>query len=43
MIKFEEQVLHVQNLNPEVETHWRMTNWELFVMGLKCIDAAIRR
>ncbi len=33
--------LLVSNLNPEVETRWTMTRWEMFKLGWRCIRAAL--
>lgn len=41
-IHFDGEYLHVEDLNPEVETEWRMSRWELMVMGFKAIYAALR-
>ena len=34
-------VLLVSNLNPQVETRWRMSRWEMFRTGLRFVRAAI--
>jgi hypothetical protein len=36
-------VLHVEDLNPEIKTAWRMSRAEMFRLGWRCITAAIRR
>lgn len=41
MIRFDGETLHVADLNPEIETRWRMTRWEMFVCGLRFIAAAV--
>lgn len=33
-------VLHVSDLNPEVELGWRMSRWDMIKLGLRCIRAA---
>jgi len=33
--------LVVRDLNPEVEASWTMSRWEMFVLGLRCIGAAV--
>jgi hypothetical protein len=35
-------MLHVEDLNPEVKTKWRMSRWEMFKLGWRCILAAAR-
>ncbi len=34
-------MLHVQDLNPEVKTKWKMSRWDMIKLGFKCIRAAI--
>jgi len=34
-------MLLVANLNPQVETKWRMSRWEMFRTGLRFLRAAI--
>lgn len=34
-------MLHVSDLNPQVETRWRMSRIELVRLGLRCVRAAI--
>jgi hypothetical protein len=36
-------LLHVESLNPEVKTRWRMSRWELFGLGWNMMMAAIFR
>lgn len=38
-----EGMLHVADLNPEVKTKWRMSRWELFAFGWRCLVAAARQ
>lgn len=42
LLRYGRGVLHVEDLNPEMRTHWAMTRWEIFRIGLRCIWAAIR-
>jgi len=35
--------LHVEDLNPEIKTRWRMSRWELFRLGWDLMMAAIFR
>lgn len=41
-IHFDGEFLHVEDLNPQVETEWRMSRWEVMMMGFRAIYAAIR-
>lgn len=38
-----EYVLHVDDLNPEIKTLWRIGRWGLFCLGWSMIAAAIFR
>lgn len=38
-----EHVLHIDDLNPELQTKWRMSRWELFALGWRMMVAAILR
>jgi hypothetical protein len=40
IIQYLDKTLHVADLNPHIETKWRMGRLELIVMGLRCILAA---
>lgn len=40
MLRYGNGLLHVADLNPEVETRWRMSRWEMFVCGLRFALAA---
>lgn len=33
--------LHINDLNPEMHVAWRMTRWEMFKLGLKCLRASL--
>lgn len=36
-------VLHVEDLNQQVQTCWRMSRVEMFKLGWRCLIAAVRR
>jgi hypothetical protein len=36
-------VLKISDLNPEINTRWSMTRWELFRFGLRCILASLHK
>jgi hypothetical protein len=36
-------VLHVSDLNPEINLTWSMSRWELFRIGLRCLKTAFAR
>ena len=42
LIRYAEGILHVEDLNPEVKTKWRMSRIEMVALGWRCIIAAIR-
>lgn len=41
-VTYDGEFLHVEDLNPHVETRWRMSRWEMFVFGAKTVWAALR-
>jgi hypothetical protein len=42
LLKYESGVLHVEDLNPEIKTKWRMNRVEMFWLGWRCIVAALK-
>jgi len=42
-LAYEAGILYVSDLNPQVETRWRMSRSEMFWLGWRCIFAALRR
>jgi hypothetical protein len=34
--------LGIEDLNPEMKTRWKMTRWEMLMLGVKCVWASIR-
>lgn len=38
-----EHVLHIEDLNPEIRTRWKMSRWELLALGWNMMMAAIFR
>lgn len=42
LMAYGQGMLLVANLNPQVETKWRMSRWEMFRTGLRFLRAAIR-
>ena len=42
MITYQAGKLHIEDLNPEWQTTWRITRAELIGMGWRCIWAALR-
>jgi hypothetical protein len=42
MLKYQNRVLHIHDLNPELHTQWRVTRWEMLKLGLRCLWAAMR-
>ena len=43
LMRYEKGVLHVEDLNPHIETRWAMSRGEMLRMGWRCIVAALRR
>lgn len=41
-LTYSDGVLHVSDLNPRIETRWRMTRWDMLKLGWRCIKAALR-
>ncbi len=35
-------VLHIEDLNPQIKTAWRMSRTEMVRLGWRCIVAALR-
>lgn len=40
LVRYEDGLLHIEDLNPEMSTCWRMTRWEMVKLGFKSIFAA---
>ena len=43
MLRYDNGMLEVEDLNPHVQTRWTMTRMEMLRLGLRCILAAIRK
>ncbi|MEY9179692.1 hypothetical protein [Bradyrhizobium sp. USDA 313] len=43
MLSYEHGFLRIQDLNPEVQAQWRMTRWEMFKLGMRCLLASLTR
>jgi hypothetical protein len=41
MIRYGDGVLHVADLNPEMQTRWTMSRWEMLQLGWRCVLAAV--
>jgi hypothetical protein len=41
LVQFDGAFLHIEDLNPHVQTKWRMSRKEMALMGIKAIAAAI--
>jgi hypothetical protein len=39
-LSYDGSVLNVSDLNPQIETRWRMSRWDMLKLGLRCIKAA---
>lgn len=40
LIKYESNVLQIEDLNPEMMVCWRLSRWEMFVFGLRAVLAS---
>jgi hypothetical protein len=43
LLKYQNGLLHVEDLNPQVKTQWRMSRKEMLKLGWRCIVAALSR
>lgn len=41
-VKYDNGFLHVEDLNPELRTKWRMSRSDMLRFGLRCLVAALR-
>lgn len=41
-LEYRDRTLFVADLNPEVELKWRVSPKELFLIGFRCLKAAVR-
>ena len=42
LLRYCDGALDIEDLNPEMKRQWRMSRWEIMVVGLRCLWAAIR-
>lgn len=42
MVRYLDNTLHIEDLNPQINLHWRMSTKELLVFGLRCVRRAIQ-
>lgn len=40
-MRYENGLLKIEDLNPDFKTQWRMSRWEMFRLGWRCIRAAL--
>ena len=43
MLRYAEGMFRIDDLNPQLKVSWRMSRWEIFCIGLRCITASVRR
>lgn len=43
LVKYQDGTLHIEDLNPEIKTKWRMSRLEMLTFGFRCISAALGR
>lgn len=41
LLTYRHGFLDISDLNPEIETRWRMSRWEMFKLGLRCLIASV--
>jgi hypothetical protein len=41
MVRYDGDLIHINDLNPEFSTRWRMSRWEMVKFGFKAIAAGI--
>lgn len=41
LLKYADGTLHIEDLNPEFRTQWRMSRMEMFHLGWCCFRAAL--
>ena len=39
MLTYRLGLLEISDLNPEMHVQWRMTRWEMFKLGMRCLLA----
>ena len=42
LLRYENGVLRISDLNPEMETRWRMTRSEMLRLSWRCLLASLR-
>lgn len=43
LIRYQDGMLEVEDLNPQVSTRWKMSRGEMFRFALSCLKAAISK
>jgi hypothetical protein len=43
VVQYDGELLHVEDLNPHIQTKWRMSRWELIKLAVACLAATLRR
>ena len=41
LVQYDGKVIRIEDLNPHVETTWRMSRWEMFAFGFRAIVASV--
>lgn len=42
MMRYAHGMLEISDLNPEGDRRWRMSRWEMYLLGLRCLLAATK-
>jgi hypothetical protein len=43
MLRYEQSMLKIHDLNPEINTQWRMSRWEMIKLGFRFLIAGACR
>lgn len=41
LVQYDGSLIHIEDLNPHVQTKWRMSRWEMFSFGVRAIVASL--
>lgn len=42
LLRYQDGVLEIEDLNPDMKTQWRMSRKEMLILGFRCITAALK-
>ena len=41
LVRYDGEFLNIEDLNPQIETRWRMSRWEMAGFAVKALAAAL--